>query len=96
MCTPVTVRVTDDGTSSLDDFETFNITVGEVNQAPVLAAIGNKNVNEGKPADLHGIGDRCGRCRPTTLTFSLADGTAAVCRLGRASIRLRGAVQLDA
>ena len=43
----VTVRVTDDGTPSLDDFETFNITVGEVNQAPVLAAIGNKSVDEG-------------------------------------------------
>ena len=25
----------------------FNITVGEVNQAPVLAAIGNKSVDEG-------------------------------------------------
>ena len=43
----VTVRVTDDGTPSLDDFETINITVGEVNQAPVLAAIGNKSVDEG-------------------------------------------------
>ncbi len=43
----VTVRVVDDGTPSLDDFETFNITVGEVNQPPVLAAIGNKSVDEG-------------------------------------------------
>ena len=43
----VTVRVTDDGTPSLDDFETFDITVGEVNQAPELAAIGNKSVDEG-------------------------------------------------
>ncbi len=43
----VTVRVTDDQTPSLDDFETFDITVGEVNQAPVLAAIGNKSVDEG-------------------------------------------------
>ena len=43
----VTVRVTDDGVSSLDDFETINITVGEVNQAPVLAAIGNQSVDEG-------------------------------------------------
>jgi hypothetical protein len=45
----VTVRVTDDGTPSLDDFETINITVGEVNQAPELAAIGNKSVDEGSP-----------------------------------------------
>ncbi len=43
----VTVRVTDDGTPTLDDFETINITVDEVNQSPVLAAIGNKSVDEG-------------------------------------------------
>ena len=35
------------GSPSLDDFETFDITVGEVNQPPVLAAIGNKSVDEG-------------------------------------------------
>ncbi len=44
----VTVRVTDDETPSLDDFETVNITVREVNQAPVLAAIGDKSINEGR------------------------------------------------
>ncbi len=43
----VTVRVVDDGTPSLDDFETFDITVAEVNQAPVLEAIGNKSADEG-------------------------------------------------
>ena len=43
----VTVRVTDSGSPNLDDFETIQITVGEVNVAPVLAAIGNKAVNEG-------------------------------------------------
>ncbi len=43
----VTVRVSDDGLPSLDDFETINITVGEVNQAPVLAAIGDKGIDEG-------------------------------------------------
>ena len=31
----------------VDDFETINITVSEVNQAPVLAAIGNKSIDEG-------------------------------------------------
>ena len=41
---PVTVRVTDDGIPPLDDFETFNITVNEVNQAPVLDPIGNRSV----------------------------------------------------
>ncbi len=43
----VTVRVTDDGTPSLDDFETFDITVAEVNQTPVLAAIGNQSIVAG-------------------------------------------------
>ena len=42
---PVTITVTDNGTPILSDFETFNITVGEVNVAPVLAAIGNRSVN---------------------------------------------------
>ena len=42
----VTVRVTDNGIPALDDFETFTITVGEVNQSPVLGAIGNKSVDE--------------------------------------------------
>src|SRR5207249_1099674 len=43
----VTVRVTDNGSPALDDFETLTIHVGEVNTAPVLAAIGDKSVNEG-------------------------------------------------
>jgi VCBS repeat-containing protein len=42
----VTVRVTDNGVPALDDFETIQITVNEVNKAPVLAAIGNKSVDE--------------------------------------------------
>jgi hypothetical protein len=43
----VTVRVTDNGSPNLNDSETIQITVNEVNTAPVLAAIGNKSVNEG-------------------------------------------------
>ena len=43
----VTVRVSDDGVPSLDDFETITITVNDVNLAPVLAAIGDKSVDEG-------------------------------------------------
>ena len=42
----VTITVTDDGAGLLDDFETFTITVNEVNVAPVLAAIGDQTVNE--------------------------------------------------
>ena len=40
---PVTVTVSD---GTLSDAETFNIVVAEVNAAPVLAAIGNRNVDE--------------------------------------------------
>ncbi|MFW2380731.1 MAG: Ig-like domain-containing protein, partial [Acidimicrobiales bacterium] len=42
----VTVRVTDDGVPSLDDSETIDITVGEVNESPVLDAIGDQAVDE--------------------------------------------------
>ncbi|MDO9537030.1 MAG: Ig-like domain-containing protein [Thermoplasmata archaeon] len=42
----ITIRVTDDGTPNLYDNETIMVTVGEVNLAPVLTAIGNQTVNE--------------------------------------------------
>src|SRR6185503_13086751 len=41
------VRVTDNGTPSLGDFETINIVVLESNLPPVLAPIGSKSVTEG-------------------------------------------------
>ncbi|HMJ64130.1 MAG TPA: lamin tail domain-containing protein, partial [Candidatus Binatia bacterium] len=44
---PVTIRVTDNGAPNLSDSETITITVNEVNGVPVLAPIGNRNVNEG-------------------------------------------------
>jgi hypothetical protein len=44
----LTVRVTDNGTPNLYDEEAITITVSEVNAAPVLAAIGDKIVNEGE------------------------------------------------
>lgn len=44
----VNVRVTDDGSPALDDVETLNITVGEINQAPILAELGNQHVEEGR------------------------------------------------
>ncbi|MDA1054741.1 MAG: carboxypeptidase regulatory-like domain-containing protein [Planctomycetota bacterium] len=72
----VTVRVTDDGTPNLDDFETIEVMVGEVNEAPVLATIGNKSVNEGglltfavSASDLD--------TPANTLTFSLDAGAPA-------------------
>ena len=43
---PVTIRVTDNGSPILSDSETIQITVGEVNIAPILASIGDKTVTE--------------------------------------------------
>ena len=43
----VTVRVTDDGSPSSSDSETITLAITEVTSAPVLASIGNKQVNEG-------------------------------------------------
>ena len=43
----ITIRVSDSGVPSLFAERTFTVTVGEVNVAPVLAAIGTKSVNEG-------------------------------------------------
>jgi hypothetical protein len=43
----ITVRVTDNGTPALDDFETITITVNEVNLPPILAPIGNRLVTAG-------------------------------------------------
>ncbi len=43
---PATIRATDDGTPSLSDFEAIDITVNEVNVAPVLGAIGSTTMNE--------------------------------------------------
>ena len=45
----VTITVTDNGSNpaNLTDWETFTITVGEVNVAPVLGEIGNQSVSEG-------------------------------------------------
>jgi parallel beta-helix repeat protein/VCBS repeat-containing protein len=42
----VTIRVTDNGSPALNDSEPIQITVGEVNVAPILNAIGNRIVDE--------------------------------------------------
>jgi len=44
---PVTVRVSDNGSPLLSDFETISITVNEVNAFPTLNPIGNKVVDQG-------------------------------------------------
>ena len=69
----ITVRVNDDGTPSLDDFETIEITVGEVNLPPVLVALGNQTINEG--VELAFTANASDSDTPAnTLTFSLDAG----------------------
>jgi len=43
----ITVTVTDNGTGTLTDTENYNLTVSSINDNPVLAEIGNQNVDEG-------------------------------------------------
>src|SRR5206468_376975 len=72
----VTVRVTDDGIPALSALETLTIHVSEVNEAPVLAAIGDKSVNEG--ATLSFTASATDADVPTnTLTYSLDAGAPA-------------------
>ena len=75
----VPVRVTDNGTPNLSDFETIEVTVGEVNQPPVLGAIGNKSIDEGAEVTFTATASD-----PDTpvdaLTFSLDSGAPGRCR----------------
>jgi hypothetical protein len=43
----VTIRVTDNGTPPRDDYETINITVNEVNMAPIIDPIDDQVIDEG-------------------------------------------------
>ncbi|MBI2954328.1 MAG: tandem-95 repeat protein, partial [Chloroflexi bacterium] len=43
----ITVRVTDNGTPNMSATETITVIVGEVNRPPVLAAIGDRSIDEG-------------------------------------------------
>ena len=69
------VVVTDDGTPAMQDQQTITVTVNEVNVAPVLAAIGNKTVDElvalGFTASATDADDPA-----NTLTFSLVGAPA--------------------
>ncbi|MCA9120825.1 MAG: alpha/beta fold hydrolase [Planctomycetales bacterium] len=69
----ITVRVTDNGTPNLDDFETIEVTVGEVNVAPELASLGNKSVNEGSLLTFTASATDAD-APANTLTFSLDAG----------------------
>ena len=73
---PVTVRVTDNGTPALSDFEAISIVVSAApNQAPVLGAIGNKTVDE--EANLAFTATATDADAGQTLTFSLDAGSPA-------------------
>jgi hypothetical protein len=69
----ITLRVTDNGSPSLSDFETFTVTVGEVNRAPVLAPIGNKAVNQGNTLNFTATATD-GDAPANNLAFSLGSG----------------------
>jgi hypothetical protein len=69
----ITLLVTDNGSPSLSDSETFTVTVGEVNRAPVLAPIGNKAVNLGNTLSYIATATD-GDVPANNLTFSLASG----------------------
>ena len=72
----ITIRVTDDGSPNLNDFETIEVTVGDVNKAPVLASIGNKSVDEGSLLTFTGGGTDPDMPQ-NALTFSLGQDAPA-------------------
>jgi uncharacterized protein (UPF0179 family) len=73
---PITVIVTDNGTGNLSDNELIQVTVTEVNVAPILAAIGNKTVAEGSLLSFTATATDAD-LPANTLTFSLGAGAPA-------------------
>jgi hypothetical protein len=53
---PVTVRVRDDASPALSDFETITITVNEVNTAPFVSGVSDHSVNEGSLLSFTAVG----------------------------------------
>ena len=73
---PITVRVTDNGTPVLDDFEIITIGVNELNLPPVLDSIGNKSIDQ--QTELTFTATATDADLPAnTLTFSLDAGAPA-------------------
>src|SRR5436190_1303152 len=70
---PITVRVTDNGSPAMSASEAITVTVNEVNVAPVLAAIGNKTVNQGATLTFTATASDAD-VPANTLTFSLDPG----------------------
>jgi len=71
---PVSVRVSD---GILDDFENVQITVNDVNKAPVVTAITDKSVNEGDALTFTAVATDAD-LPANNLTFSLQAGTDPV------------------
>ena len=67
------VRVTDNGSPSFSDLASFVLTVNEANNAPVLAPIGNKTVDEGDLVTFTASATD-GDVPAGSLTFMLGDG----------------------
>lgn len=70
---PVTVRVTDSGSPQLSDSKTFNITLTEVNIAPVLDSIADRTVVEGMLVTFTNV---AADVDLNLLTFSLSNAPA--------------------
>lgn len=68
-----TVRVTDDGEGNLSATQTFEVTVNEVNEAPVLEAIANQSVQEGQTFTFNPVATDAD-LPAQTLTFALGEG----------------------
>jgi len=66
----LTVRVTDNGSPVLSDFETITISVSESNLPPVLTAIGNRNTTEGSALTFNALASDPD-LPAQTLTYSL-------------------------
>jgi PKD repeat protein len=81
---PVTVTVTDNGTPALNNSQTIQVTVTEVNVAPILAAIGNKSGTVGTAITFTATATDAD-VPAQTLTFSLGAGAPAGATIGGAS-----------
>jgi hypothetical protein len=80
----LTIRVTDNGSPSLSDTQTFTVTVNEVNTAPVLAAIANRVIHAGSTLVLTNTATDSD-LPANTLTFSLDPGAPASMGINSAS-----------
>jgi hypothetical protein len=70
---PLTVRVADNGTPSLDDSQTITIQVNEVNRHPILSPVGNQTVDEQSLLTFTAVATDPD-LPVNTLTFSLDEG----------------------